>query len=176
MDIQNSTVGTETINGVEVTIKIGSDGDFYARLGDRISVSASTYKDLKARIRRELKKDDVRVAIPFRRVDGERLIATGMHRGMGKIVVTVGSKTEYYEIHSKVYETATPEAIFDELATLAKEGTEIRKRIREIEEDYTFMLGHRLREVLDAATGKAMEQEDAIDSTAEDVEQRLLEN
>jgi hypothetical protein len=156
-----AVVGTREINNIECEIQASVHGSWSIyRVGEEPNNERYLATDdvldkavNKARI--EIKKQQVKVAVPFKTMDGRRGIASGRHaRSRGKILTKIGNKSEQIESRSQILKHDTPKDVIDHLKELAAEQVKLRKEERDLYNEWKLDLGN----AVDAAVKEAIEE------------------
>lgn len=159
-------VGTREINNVEVEIHASKHGSWSISLppeeeGGNSRELAGHATSLDAAInkaRLEIKKLQVKVAVPFKNREGQRGIATGRHaRSRDKLLTEIGGKKEHVSYRDQVFQADMPQSVVDHLNELEDESRKLQAEKREIIEKWKFDLS----KAVDEAIAKATEEKAA---------------
>lgn len=147
-------LGTREINNVEVEIHASHTGSWsiyrVAENEDEPSNErflANDEKTLESAVNKAriaIKKQQVKVAVPFKTISGLRGVATGRHaRSRTKILVELpGGKKDQYDSHShQILKADTPKDVIEHMQELAEEERRIKKEARELHDKWKLNLG-----------------------------------
>ena len=159
-----SLVGTREINNTKVEIHASPHGTWSITLpaeeGDERGSGRAlgTGPSLETAInnaRTEIKKRQVKVAVPFKTREGKTGVANSRHaRSTDKILAVVDGKKEQIGYREQVFKIEMPDSVIEHLNELEEEAGKIHAEQRAIKQKWNFDLS----KALDAAiTEKAGE-------------------
>jgi hypothetical protein len=147
-------LGTREINNVEVEIHASHTGSWsiyrVAENEDEKSNErflANDDKTLESAVNKAriaIKKQQVKVAIPFKTISGLRGVATGRHaRSRSKILVELsdGQKDSYDSHSHQILKADTPKDVLTHMKELREEEAKIKKEARELHDKWKMDLG-----------------------------------
>ena len=156
-------VGTREINNVECEIFASDSGTwtiYRAGEGERneryLAGGDSTLDATVNKARMEIKKQQVKVAVPFKMIDGKRGVAHGRHaRSRNKILTKIGNKSEQLDYHTQTLKHDTPKEVIDHMRELRVEQEKLSREHRELYNEWKIDLGN----AVDAAIKEAIEEQ-----------------
>ena len=147
-------VGTKKINGVECEVHASAYGAWEIKDPDGASIgrSESTLDSAVNAARVTLNKRKVKVEVPFILVaSGKRGVATGLHAGNRKVLITIDGERTQLEGYAKVLRPDTPDEKVARLGELRKIADDATRELGTIERAYHMDL----RRAVDAAMTEA---------------------
>jgi hypothetical protein len=181
-------VARKTILQTVVEIHLDSSGLFYTQVdGKTFTGRHESLKQAERAARTELKKDQVRVAVPFTYMQGEKMypaISRGFHAAdKRKILIWIDDGTENgknetlnYWSRNKVLRADIPEQkmrwiqkLFERRRKLSELTRDCDARIRAWEEEFVFNISDATRIAVEEAANKEPDTED-VDVEAPEAE------
>ena len=161
-------VGTREINNVKVEIHASPHGSWSITLpadeegksGRALGNHASSLDAAINAARAEIKRRQIKVAVPFKTREGKSGIAHSRHaRSTDKILANVGDKKEQIGYREQVFKPETPQSVFDHLNEIEEEQGKLRTEHRELVQKWNLDLN---KELDAAITAKAEEADKSV--------------
>jgi hypothetical protein len=157
-----SLLGTRDINNVECEVHASVHGSWTIyRVGDEPGNERFLANDEKSldgavnKARQEIKRQQVKVSVPFKTVKGESGIATGFHaRAKHKILATMGGKKEQIEGMSQFLKYETPKDVIDHLKDLREEQAKLKVEERNLYNEWKLDLSLAVKTAINEAVEK----------------------
>jgi hypothetical protein len=158
-------VGNREINNVDCEIHATATGGWTIyRAGDEpvndrfLASDEKSFDSAVNKARMAIKKQEVKVTVPFKTMDGKQGIATGRHaRSRHKILATVGGKKAQIEYSQQILKHETPKDVVDHLTELREEQAKLSAEHRTLYSKWKMDLGT----AVDDAIIKAIEEQAA---------------
>lgn len=141
-------LGTREINNVEVEVHASIHGSWTIyKVGEgtgherHLATDEKSLENAVNKARMEIKKQQVKVAVPFKMLDGGIGVASGRHaRSHSKILAKINGKSEQIEWSTRTLKHDTPQSVIDHLHELREEQVKLQREERELYNEWKFDL------------------------------------
>jgi hypothetical protein len=147
---------TDNIAGTDVEVHVTGNGRFNVKRADDEHVLLgidATMEDALAKARTTLAKRKVRVNVPFRTLDGEHGLATGLHGGTGRVMARLDGEACQMDnaTLAKALRADTPQDVIDRYIELTNTVRAAQTEQRTIQRDHSLALEQAVKDAVDAA-------------------------
>jgi hypothetical protein len=148
-------LGTREINNIECEVHAAVNGSWTIyRTGDAPTNERFLGNDEKSldnavnKARQTIKRQQVKVTVPFRMPDGRKGVANGKHARGSKILTTIGSEKPQLDPYTKVLKADTPNDVIQHLKDLGEEKKKLDSEERALLKEWQLNLGNAVEDAI----------------------------